>query len=75
MSVKQDRRQFEIGAAGAWRASQGISIRSQLQVARKRIEADLYRLTPAEELKPGEYGLFLFRGYDLPGFIYDFSVE
>jgi hypothetical protein len=75
MSVKHNRRQFEIGAAGAWRASQGISIRSQLQVTRKRMESDLYRLAPAQQLKPGEYGLFLFRGYDLPGFVYDFSVE
>jgi len=75
MSIKHNRRQFEIGAAGAWRASSGISIRSQLQVTRKRIEPGLYRLAPADELKPGQYALYLFRGYDLPGFVYDFSVE
>lgn len=75
MTVKQKRRQFEIAAAGAWRSSQGISVRSQLQVTRKQIEPDLYRLAPAEELSSGEYALYLFRGYDLPGFIYDFSVE
>ncbi len=75
MRVAHERRQFEVGAAGAWRASAGISIRSQLQVTRNQIEPGLYRLTPARELKPGEYALYLFRGYDLPGFVYDFSVE
>jgi hypothetical protein len=75
MRVKHKRRQFEVAAGGAWRASSGISIRSQLQVTRKRIEPDLYRLAPADELKPGQYALYLFRGYDLPGFVYDFSVE
>jgi hypothetical protein len=75
MNVKSKRRQFEVGAGGAWRASSGISIRSQLQFTRKRIEPDLYQLTPAEQLKAGEYAFYLFRGYDLPGYVYDFSVE
>jgi hypothetical protein len=75
MDVKGKRRQFEVSARGAWRASQGISIRSQLQVMRKRTEADLYKLTPAEELTRGEYAFYLFRGYELPGFVYDFTVE
>ena len=75
MSVKHKRRQFEVAAGGAWRASRGISIRSQLQVTRKRLDPDLYLLTAAEELKPGQYACYLFRGYDLPGFVYDFSVE
>ncbi len=75
MSAKHNRRQFEVAARGAWRASQGISIRSQLQVLRKHIEPDLYQLTPAGDLKPGEYGFYMFRGYDLPGYIYDFTVE
>jgi len=75
MRVKHNRRQFEVAAGGAWRASSGISIRSQLQVTRKRIEPDLYRLAPADELKPGQYAFYLFRGYDLPGYVYDFSVE
>jgi hypothetical protein len=75
MSVAHKRRQFEVAAGGAWRASSGISLRSQLQVVRKQIEPDLYRLTPADALKPGQYALYLFRGYELPGFVYDFSVE
>lgn len=75
MSVKHKRRQFEVAAGGAWRASQGISIRSQIQVLRKQIEPNLYQLTPAMNLKSGEYALYLFRGYDLPGYVYDFSVE
>jgi len=75
LSVNGKRRQFEVSAHGAWRASQGISIRSQLPVTRKRTEPDLYRLTPSGELQHGEYAFYMFRGYDLPGFIYDFTVE
>ncbi len=75
MSKKHNRRQFEVAAGGAWRGSQGISIRSQLQVVRKQVEAGLYQLTPGENLRPGEYAFYLFRGYDLPGYVYDFSVE
>ena len=75
MTVKSKRRQFEVAAGGAWRASEGISIRSQLQAARKQIEPDLYRVSPAAELKRGQYAFYLFRGYDLPGFVYDFSLE
>lgn len=75
MTVKNKRRQFEVAAGGAWRGSSGISIRSQLQVDRKQVEPDLYRLAPAAELKRGQYAFYLFRGYDLPGFVYDFSVE
>jgi hypothetical protein len=43
--------------------------------SRKQTGPGLYRLTPAKDLERGEYGLSLFRGYDLPGFVYDFSVE
>lgn len=75
MKRKGNRRQFEVAASGVWRASRGISLRAQLQVFRKQVEPNLYRLTPAEELEAGEYGWFLFRGYDLPGFVYDFTVE
>lgn len=75
MTVKQKRRQFEIAASGAWRSSSGISARSQLQVTRTQIQPGSYRLAPAEPLETGQYAFYLFRGYDLPGFVYDFSVE
>ena len=75
MTSKGDRRQFEMGAVGDARASSGISIRAQIQVVRKQAEADLYRLSPAQKLEPGEYAFYLFRGYNLPGFLYDFTVE
>jgi hypothetical protein len=75
LRVKGDRRQFEIAAAGQWRASAGISLRSQYQCERHQFQPGLYILKPVRVLQPGEWGLFLFRGSEFPGFIYDFSVE
>jgi hypothetical protein len=73
MDVKGNRRQFEMRAAGMGRASAGISLRSQVDFYRKQLDQQLYEVTtPA--LRPGEYAFYLFRGYDLPGFIYDFTV-
>jgi len=75
MKVKGKRRQFEIGSAGQWRASSGISLRSQYPCARDQVASGLYRISASETLDRGEYGLYLFRGHDLPGFLYDFTVE
>jgi hypothetical protein len=75
LQVKHQRRQFEVSAGGQWRGSSGISIRSQAEFHKKMVEPGLYRIAPVKGLKPGEYGFYLFRGYDLPGFIYDFGVE
>ena len=74
MAVKGNRRQFEMRAAGMGRASAGISLRSQVEFYKKEIEPDLYAVTTVD-LRPGEYAFYLFRGYDLPGFIYDFTVQ
>lgn len=68
-------RQFEISAQGEWQAASGISLRSQVEFYKKQAESGLYKLVPARDLEPGEYGFYLFRGHDLPGLIYDFSVE
>jgi hypothetical protein len=73
MTVKGNRRQFEMGAAGMGRASAGISLRSQVDCYKKQLDQQLYEVTPVT-LEPGEYAFYLFRGYDLPGFIYDFTV-
>ena len=75
MSVKHGSRQVQVGAVGAFGANAGISTRAQVQLVRKQIAPGLYALSPAEPLKPGEYGFYLHRGYDLPGYIYDFSVK
>lgn len=75
LRVHGSRRQFEMGAAGMGRMSSGISIRSQLDFKRTEVSSGLYRAVPADPLPPGQYAFYLFRGYDLPGFVYDFMVE
>jgi hypothetical protein len=75
MNVKHRNRQVQVGAVGALGANAGIATRAQVQVVRKQVAPGLYELTPAEPLKRGEYGFYLYRGYDLPGYIYDFSVK
>jgi hypothetical protein len=68
-------REFDLSSEGEWKASSGIPLRSQLELLRKQVESGIYRLVPAKDLKPGEYALYLFRGRELPGLIYDFEVE
>ena len=72
---KRDRRRFEIGTQSDWKASAGISLRSQVDFSKKQVESGLYKLIPAQDLEPGEYGFYVFRGNDLPGIIYDFAVD
>lgn len=67
-------REFDLSSEGEWKASSGIPLRSQLELLRKQVEGGVYRLVPAKDLKPGEYALYLFRGRELPGLIYDFEV-
>jgi hypothetical protein len=75
LEEKPNRRQFEIAASGAWRASSGITLTHQIQLLRDDVEADVYRIVPAHELSRGEYALFLARGEGLAPFVYDFSVQ
>ncbi len=75
LKTKHSRREFQVSAQRDWHAGSGISLRSQLQFYTKQVESSVYKLVPARDLEPGQYGFYLFRGHDLPGFIYDFSVE
>ena len=68
-------RQFDLSSQGEWKASAGIPLRSQLELLREQVESGVYRLVPAKDLKPGEYALYLFRGRELPGLIYDFEAQ
>jgi hypothetical protein len=73
--MKPKRRQFEIGARGAWRASSGISITHQIQLFRSEAKPGIYTITPALELGKGEYALYLARGEGMQAYVYDFSVS
>jgi hypothetical protein len=84
MTVTNGRRQFELEASGAFRRSQGISVRHQRNFAALEIESGLYEARP-DQLKPGQYAFFLYvvgatgdrpkEANALTGFIYDFQVE
>jgi len=67
-------REFTISAEGDWSATSGIPLRAQVQFNSERVESGVFRLEPADDLDSGEYGLYLFRGRDLPGLLYDFAV-
>jgi hypothetical protein len=75
LEAKPKRRQFEIGARGAWRASSGISITHQIQLFRSEAKPGIYTITPALELGKGEYALYLARGEGMQAYVYDFSVS
>jgi tetratricopeptide (TPR) repeat protein len=70
-------RQLEARASGLGRASEGISINSQIQTKIEVAEPGVYRVEPASDLKQGEYAFYLrTRGASTQdAFLYDFSVE
>ena len=73
LEEKKDRRQFEVGAEGAWRASSGISITHQIQLFRSEENTGAYKLTPGLTLQEGEYALYIIRGEGMSPYVYDFS--
>lgn len=75
LEEKKERRQFEVGAKGAWRASSGISITHQLELFRSEEKPGVYMVKPAAPLTKGEYALYLSRGEGMSAYVYDFSVE
>jgi hypothetical protein len=75
LEEKTERRQFEIGAVGMARASQGISITHQIQLFRSEVKPGAYTITPAGALGKGEYALYLSRGEGMQAYVYDFSVD
>jgi hypothetical protein len=68
-----DRRQLELGAAGAGRASGGVSIKSQLAANISPVRPGVYAIAPARPLKPGEYAFYRVR-QNLPPVLYCFTV-
>jgi hypothetical protein len=75
LEEKSDRRQFEIGAKGAWRASSGVALSHEIQLSRSEARSGVYKIQPASGLTRGEYGLYLSRGEGMAPYIYDFSVQ
>jgi hypothetical protein len=75
LKVRKGRREFEVASESDWKSSAGIPLKSQVEYYARRVESGLFKLAPAEDLEPGEYGFYLFRGRDLPGLLYDFAVQ
>jgi hypothetical protein len=75
LEEKSQRRQFEIGAHGLWRASSGISLTHQIQLLRSEEKPGTYKIMPARELDKGEYALYLSRGEGMAAYVYDFGVQ
>ena len=75
LEEKPQRRQFEIAAAGLFRASAGISLTHQIQLLRSEARPGVYVITPATELQRGEYALYLARGEGMAAYVYDFGVQ
>ena len=69
-----NRREFTISSQADWNGSEGVPLRAQVQFNVRRVERGLFRLEPADDLVPGEYGFYLFRGRELPGLLYAFRV-
>ena len=75
LEEKAQRRQFEIAATGLFRASAGISLTHQIQLFRSEPSPGVYMVTPAIELRTGEYALYLARGEGMAAYVYDFGVQ
>jgi hypothetical protein len=75
LEEKPERRQFEIGARGLARASQGITLTHQIQLFRSEVKPGVYRVFMANPLAKGEYALYLSRGEGMAAYVYDFGVE
>jgi hypothetical protein len=75
LEEKSSRRQFEIAAEGLWRKSAGLTVTHQVQLFRSEVAPEVFKIMPAEELKKGEYALYLWRNEGTPAYLYDFSVQ
>ena len=75
LDVRGDRRQIELGAAGAARESSGITLTHQVDTVKSQRASHKYEVKPAQPLKKGEYAFYLARSEGLPAMLYDFSVE
>jgi len=75
LDVRGDRRQIEIGAAGAARASKGVTLTHQVETEKSLRAPRKYEIKPVKPMMKGEYAFYLERGEGLPAMLYDFSVQ
>ena len=75
LRIRHHHREFEVSAKGEWNSTSGISLKDQILYYLKQEDSGLYKITSADDLDPGEYGFYEFRGNGRPGLLYDFSVK
>ena len=75
LKARRHHREFEVSSKGEWNSASGISLRDQILFYLKQEEPGLYKITPAEDLDPGEYGFYEFRDNGRPGLLYGFSAK
>ncbi|MGH9430116.1 MAG: hypothetical protein ACRD3T_01075 [Terriglobia bacterium] len=75
LKVRRQHREFEVSTKGEWNSASGISLKDQVLFYLKQDEPGVYKITPADDLDPGEYGFYEFRGNGRPGLLYGFSVK
>lgn len=75
LKVRHNHREFEVSTRGDWNSASGISLKDQILYYLKQQETGVYKITPSDDLEPGEYGFYEFRGSGRPGLLYAFSVK
>jgi hypothetical protein len=75
LRVRHHHREFEVSAKGEWNSAAGISLKDQILFDLQQDGSGVYKITPAEDLDPGEYGFYEFRSNGRPGLLFDFSVK
>lgn len=58
-NIRSDNRELTIGKVNSWGAKGGLSDESVFQLVAEKIGEGIYKVTPSESLKNGEYGFFL----------------
>lgn len=80
LEVKKNRRETQVGKVGLYRSQVGADEKRELLFNSERIRSGMYKITPKEDLKPGEYAFIMATGgagraTGTTVVIYDFGVD
>jgi hypothetical protein len=81
MKAKDDSRELIVGEAGAFGASSGTREKDTVEFRAEKLAPGVFKVTPAENLGPGEYCFFMATGSSNPsqagatGHLFDFGVD
>ena len=79
MTEKRDSRELVVGEVGSFGANAGTCSEDSVPVKVERLEPGVYRVTPTEDLGPGEFCFFYAAAQTAPGGtagkLFDFGVD